>query len=47
MSTRVADRIATGSGADRIATGSGADRQITLGAFAEQLIYENNAVLDA
>ncbi|HOA66419.1 MAG TPA: hypothetical protein PKL25_05055 [Phycicoccus elongatus] len=47
MSTRVADRIATGSGADRIATGSGADRQITLGAFAEQLICEANAVLDA
>jgi hypothetical protein len=38
VSTRVADRIATGSGADR---------QITLGAFAEQLICENNAVLDA
>ena len=38
VSTRVADRIATGSGADR---------QITLGAFAEQLICEANAVLDA
>ncbi len=38
MSTRVADRLATGSGADR---------HLTLGAFAEQLICENNAVLDA
>ena len=33
--------------AQRIATGTGADRQVALRAFAEQLICEANAVLDA